>query len=1682
MGELRRFIKSNNLIMRAVSLILTVAILASAFVYLGNEKMDNVSAADVDSSKTYMEYIVKRLIDGAQEEFNILEIVPYEGQGEFRYYASDSEVTEALEADQAKLEQIYRDLGNSRGDAGWTNADEWQAMPAPYSDYSYQIRFSNEIMRFEVQGPSTFVSSVVSEYKDLVSEALKVNTVEANKLTEADIKNADLIVINTGSSKDNTNKLLAMYNAYTGNTSTDPVVFDKEGNPITDGDKFTFGSFEKVDESTLPEEPDVPDDPDNPDEPGVTTGKIYFMNESNWGNVYAYYWSAANRDMIAWPGKQMTLVEGEEKIYSLEITSDVEFVIFNNGGSTEKDTMNIAGFDKIYYGGEWLDYPLPEEPSTEELESTEPESGEETTVEGETETETETEAETETEPEPVEPPAPSDGYAYISRDMSWNMCQKLLDYTINGKNVDLPDGTSITEVKTPVIINNYGTESLPKDSNIYKLMLIYRTCNSDRWNTLKNYISTKDAAGVKYRNAAGTVTAAMDVTGTGFTADSLVSWETGENNSVKALFTAIAPDGKNPEGVAYTPYKENNPSINDNITNDYWVYKAEKAFIPANYDSREIKADTANFSGRVDNISGNKAKVGDVLEYLLGAKSSQIYSFTDKVRVLEIQPWNSFEYNTLEKIKELGVKLMRKDAELWTDGGEYDYRQYISVECVTPNALNGMTVDIASEYDVIIMGDNSDIHVEGNYVDASGNTKYGPIYNDRGLDGYVYLAFGDLMKLNTYALGYLEEDYIQLSASDAEKYENGNSQYIPDITLRKISEERMWTPNMYNKLMAKYNSSSGMSEYFILKDLYAYYAKHSWVGGVEKNNENYFMTQSLGNARFSDNDITDITKEKLISFVKTGNPIIVEDCIYYADNTKIYPTSDMYDFVKNVLGKVNTSTGKRVYTNVLKTSEVGRAVAYLGTKAPSIKFQTGKVDVYTKAADGAYVKNTSLSNQTRELKPVEPQYTGGDAYGNGGVVYTFGTRDLHYKFNITGQVGKKYRVKLYIDKNNDGVFKGEEVGVSDDSNELYYSEELVLNSRTVGYYIDTKVSDNFVGLLAWKLEVVQLDDAGQPTSFRVSEKGYSAIVPNSTPKEISVLQIQPGDNNLDLTSDAFMNLFNPVQDATGYEVTMNIMSVETFVGKYDSETDRYIKGDPDYGYGSDRDQLKTYDMIVLGFSDSFNKNDINNDWGALDNILDFIDAGKAVMFTHDTLSWRSTLNYTAGYQESSGELASNPYGATNRMLSKFYTANSTGGYNSGEYKYENPAPNLSFNLRNRVGLDKYGVTLTEAERIAQGKEIPKYASLAENGIEARRPSYMSAGDYNVREIQGFTSWNSQKMVLSFRLSNTRLDSTYYNLTQFDDLGIFNGDHTGNGAALLTTVQVVNLNEGAVTMYPYRIPNELTVNLTHSQYYELDMEDEEVVVWYTLDDTERVPDSMRDGNYVKGSSDSINSVQNTSDYYKYTYKDASSNYYIYSKGNITYSGAGHSKMVNSETEFKLFVNTIIKAIAGGNNEPIVEVTNGGIGAGGQCIVYVSSTDTPDSYQIDFRATDADLLTYENTNGNIDLVGEFRKAEIYWKYDGTEKLIKSTGYTAVGRGGATHTGALKNGIIQEIKLSETNLTAEELLIIENEIRSGRGARFRIIVDDYADREGALLPESERGTSVEIVIHFREMFEMN
>lgn len=111
-----------------------------------------------------------------------------------------------------------------------------------------------------------------------------------------------------------------------------------------------------------------------------------------------------------------------------------------------------------------------------------------------------------------------------------------------------------------------------------------------------------------------------------------------------------------------------------------------------------------------------------------------------------------------------------------------------------------------------------------------------------------------------------------------------------------------------------------------------------------------------------------------------------------------------------------------------------------------------------------------------------------------------------------------------------------------------------------------------------------------------------------------------------------------------------------------------------------------------------------------------------------------------------------------------------------------------------------------------------------------------------------------------------------------------------------------VNKGLVTSYPFSIDkdaqgNEKTnikIANTHNQYFTLNLEDPDIISWYNIDE------DSRDAN------------------------DSWNHYYTYSKGNITYSGTGHTSTGFPDEEQRLFVNTMYRAFLGSNHAPEITV--------------------------------------------------------------------------------------------------------------------------------------------------------------
>ena len=58
--------------------------------------------------------------------------------------------------------------------------------------------------------------------------------------------------------------------------------------------------------------------------------------------------------MTSWPGEEMTYSstnDFDQKVYTIEIPSSAEFLIFNNGSGTQTVDVSITGSAKYYISG-----------------------------------------------------------------------------------------------------------------------------------------------------------------------------------------------------------------------------------------------------------------------------------------------------------------------------------------------------------------------------------------------------------------------------------------------------------------------------------------------------------------------------------------------------------------------------------------------------------------------------------------------------------------------------------------------------------------------------------------------------------------------------------------------------------------------------------------------------------------------------------------------------------------------------------------------------------------------------------------------------------------------------------------------------------------------------------------------------------------------------------------------------------------------------------------------------------------------------------------------------------------------------------------------------------------------------------------------------------------------------------
>jgi hypothetical protein len=607
--------------------------------------------------------------------------------------------------------------------------------------------------------------------------------------------------------------------------------------------------------------------------------------------------------------------------------------------------------------------------------------------------------------------------------------------------------------------------------------------------------------------------------------------------------------------------------------------------------------------------------------------------------------------------------------------------------------------------------------------------------------------------------------------------------------------------------------------------------------------------------RFSGDDITKKKLADLQSFVAAGYPVVAVRYLYDLEKALVDENTYVYQFIAQEKEKESGGVYSTLDTAGIAASLKNVEQAVVFTETPKL-----------------YNGETATDTSAVIANPNYLSASGGKAY-------------MPFRFTVS-EAGYSYQI--YVDQDKNGDFSDEEI--------------IFTSPATVGEnYYSYRVASSLVGLVQWKIEVYKDSNP----NIRYMETGCSAVKNNGTKKEIKVLQIMPKedsasyDGKLNLeTNSLFKNYYENLED---YDVSVTSISLDTFesyfTGKgfsYDmsKEIEKDVNPVNVDALGGD---LAKYNMIIVGFGDTYGGRDLSNKDGAADYLLYYTALGKSILYTHDLTSMYNTTNSSTGKYS---------FGATANAL-----------------------------FRDVMGMNRYKAVTSQLPGL-----FTSYGSTAANGwshlnslIAYQNADAESYDWIDSQATHGFTYYAMKRMGWASYTENVNKNNKVpyrYMITNPEGNAVCTKTYVTSGTGFNNnndlTTKAAKLNEGQITTYPYKIADSLTIAATHGQWYQLNVEDDDVTVWYTLADNVGDSAALSTG-AARAWNQTDNNGAGTALTYGVSPNDAANNYYIYSKGNIFYSGVGHST-VSGDMEAKLFVNTMIAAYRASKEPPVIEITN------------------------------------------------------------------------------------------------------------------------------------------------------------
>lgn len=783
------------------------------------------------------------------------------------------------------------------------------------------------------------------------------------------------------------------------------------------------------------------------------------------------------------------------------------------------------------------------------------------------------------------------------------------------------------------------------------------------------------------------------------------------------------------------------------------------------------------------------------------------------------------------------------------------------------------------------------------YVDSL-ETSYHTVYNDTKMNGLIYSNVGDIYKaFNGYANvlfrgGLLDTDYLDPNGKVNGKQPGANGRY------NNIEAYKDEDPDSDG---IKYNFKRGLSE----SD---YHNGDTYIDKARSDDIEY---------RFAGNDITEEKLNRLKEYIKSGYPIVFADGFVKTSGSSLIVndylidnSSRMYELVDFAIKWRDNPSNKQknvIFEKAdekLNANDLNSLITNINLPKPEIKLEERHLE-----------KDIDIPGRTTDYSRINNR-----------------TLEINFKLLNKGFENDKvkFKLSLYVDSNSDGKFSGTREII----NPRYYTvlkdnaihKGKLTSSKTSWYKITYKLPKYYVGIVPWKIRIESV--YGNGLNRYTSATGFGYVQNAGAAKKINILQIKSSDNvqshynenykgdytrykynnlfyynyrdtagnlltfkdpsirynnwieegTFDMADNAlFKELLDEVKNTGDFDITIKSISPETLIYWYnDWRMKNPDKRPVEY---FDTTAIK-YDMIVMGFGDSYTLPNVNN---CLEAIQDWANSGKPILYTHDctsqvnyrgTSSWNYDLNRMIR-----GLVGLDRYGVLNNWPLRVGTG---ADKNNAVTKFEKTKyPTIAANTSDNSVTSKklFEIAKENAER--NNKDIKDIA------YEPR-----SNKTKIVKEVQGFT--NGSLVYLS---GNEATNAQF----KFAKGYVRSERHTN---------RVEQINKGQITTYPFKIEKELEVAKTHYQPYQIDFNEDDdedgesdLIVWYTLASR----GSMKN---------------NPASEYNLAPRDVRNNYYIYTKGNITYSGVGHEKVTGRE-EMKLYVNTLIAAYKAAMVPPSIE---------------------------------------------------------------------------------------------------------------------------------------------------------------